>query len=121
MGNRALGESSLIREDRARGTVQQGLENVNRLRKYVEWMSRGHRTNRIVYVMKEWDLPVPLAGAEWQPDSKFSVADELLANPDLKAVFKEALEKGVALWFEPAFRQERLQRCTVVFNNQRDG
>ena len=72
---------------------------MNRLRKYVEWMSRGRRTNRIAYVMKESDLPLP--GAEWQPDKKFSVADELLNNPDLKAVFKEALQKGVALHSAP--------------------
>ena len=74
---------------------------MNRLRKYVEWMSRGPRTKRIAYVMKEWDLPLPLPGAEWQPDSKFSVADELLANPEMKAVFKEALENGVALYLPP--------------------
>jgi len=67
------------------------------LLKYIEWMSRGRRTDRIAYVMKEWDLPQPLSGAEWQPDAKFSAADELLRNPDLNAVFKEALEKGVAL------------------------
>jgi hypothetical protein len=42
-----------------------------------------------------------LPGAEWQPDKKFSVADELLNNPDLKAVFKEALQKGVALHSAP--------------------
>jgi hypothetical protein len=66
-----------------------------RLEKYIEWMSRGQRTNRIAYVMKEWDLPIPLPGAEWQIDSKFSAADELLRNPELKIVFKAALEKGV--------------------------
>jgi len=71
---------------------------MNRLRKYVEWMSRGRRTNRIAYVLKEWDLPPPGPGAEWQPDAKFSPADELLCNPDLKTVFKEALEKGVAVY-----------------------
>ena len=49
-----------------------------RLKKYIEWMSRGRRTNRIAYVMKEWDLPTPLPGAEWHIDQKFSVADELL-------------------------------------------
>jgi len=70
---------------------------MNRLRKYVEWMSRGRRTNRTAYVIKEWDLPLPLPGAEWQLDPKFSVGDELLNNPDLKAVFKEVLEQGVAL------------------------
>ncbi len=69
-----------------------------RLRKYIEWMNRGRRTERIAYVTKEWDLPKPLPGAEWQLDSKFRLADELLDNPDLKTVFKEALEKGAALY-----------------------
>ena len=68
-----------------------------RLKKYIEWMSRGRRTNRIAYVMKEWDLPTPLSGAEWQIDQNFSVADELLKHPDLKIVFKAALEKGVEI------------------------
>jgi hypothetical protein len=40
------------------------------LRKCVEWMSRGRRSDRIAYVLKEWDLPVPLPGAEWQRDAK---------------------------------------------------
>ena len=39
-----------------------------------------------------------LPEAEWQPDAKFSPADELLSDPDLKAVFKEALENGVAVY-----------------------
>jgi hypothetical protein len=41
-----------------------------RLKKYIEWMSRGRRTNRVAYVMKEWDLPTPLPGAEWHIDQK---------------------------------------------------
>jgi hypothetical protein len=36
-------------------------------------------------------------GAEWRTDEKFSVADELLSDPELKAVFKAALEKGVEI------------------------
>jgi hypothetical protein len=64
-------------------------------------MSRGRRTERIAYAMKEWDLPKPLPGAEWQLDTKFNVANELLDNPDLKAVFAEALEKGAALYIPP--------------------
>jgi hypothetical protein len=47
-----------------------------------------------------------LPGAEWQPDKKFSVADELLNNPDLKAVFEEALAKGVALYSVPNPKSE---------------
>jgi hypothetical protein len=46
-----------------------------RLKKYIEWMSRGRRTNRIAYVMKEWDLPTPVPGAEWRIDEKFSAAE----------------------------------------------
>ena len=65
-----------------------------RLKKYIEWMSRGRRTNRIAYVMKEWDLPTPVPGVEWRIDEKLSPADELLHDPELKVVF-EALEKGV--------------------------
>jgi len=60
-----------------------------------EWMSRGRRTNRIAYVMKEWDLPRPVPGAEWRIDGKFSAADEVLHDPELKVVFKAALEKCV--------------------------
>jgi hypothetical protein len=68
-----------------------------RLKKYIEWMSRGRRTNRIAYVMKEWDLPTPAPGAEWRIDEKFSAADDLLRDPELKIVFKAALEKGVEI------------------------
>ena len=66
-----------------------------RLKRYIEWMSRGRRTNRIAYVMKEWDLPTPVPGAEWRIDEKFRPADELLHDPELKVVFEAALEKGV--------------------------
>jgi hypothetical protein len=54
------------------------------LRRYVEWMTRGRRTERVVYVTKEWNLPKPLPGAEWQLDTKFNVTDELLRDPELK-------------------------------------
>jgi hypothetical protein len=65
-----------------------------RVRRYVEWMNRGRRTDRVVYVLKEWDLPRPLPGAEWQLDTKFNLADELLRDPGLKSVLQAALEKG---------------------------
>ncbi len=82
---------------------------MNRLAKYVEWMSRGRRTNRVAYVMKEWDLPLPLPGAEWQLDVKFSLADELLGNPDMKAVFKEALDNGAALYSAPMPKADEIR------------
>jgi hypothetical protein len=72
-----------------------------RLKKYIEWMSRGRRTNRIAYVMKGRNLPVPLPGAEWQIYEGFSVVDELLNDPELKAVFKAALENGAEVITRP--------------------
>lgn len=78
-----------------RDGVEKGkIERMPGLRRYVEWMNRGRRTDRVVYVLKEWDLPKPLPGAEWQLDAKFNAADELLRDPELKAVLKAALEKG---------------------------
>lgn len=71
------------------------------LKKYIEWMSRGRRTERIAYVTKKWDLPKPLPGAEWQLDSKFDMAEELLRDPNLKEVFNAALEDGTALYSPP--------------------
>ncbi len=68
-----------------------------RLKRYVEWRSRGQRTERVVYVTNEWNVPKPLPGAEWQLDTKFSAAEELLRDPEFKTVVKAALEKGVEL------------------------
>ena len=72
------------------------------LRRYVEWMARGRRTDRVVYVFKERSLPKPLPGAEWQLDAKFNVADELLRDPEFKAVLKAALDNGARLGVEKA-------------------
>jgi hypothetical protein len=67
------------------------------LRKYSEWLSRGRRTDRIAYVLQEWDLPKPLPGAEWRHDRTFNAAEEVLTDPNLKDVFKAAIENGVAV------------------------
>jgi hypothetical protein len=64
------------------------------LRKYIEWMTGGRRTGRIAYVTREWDLPTPSPSAEWQLDPKFNAAEELLRDPELKNVFKAALDNG---------------------------
>jgi hypothetical protein len=70
---------------------------MNGLRKYLEWMSRGRRTDRVTYVLKEWNLPKPLPDAEWQRGSKFNGAEEILADPNLKEIFKIAFKKGVVV------------------------
>jgi hypothetical protein len=67
------------------------------LRKYVEWMSRGRRTDRVAYALKEWDLPACRPGAEWQQDVTFNPAEEVRANPHLREVFREVIAKGMAV------------------------
>jgi hypothetical protein len=63
----------------------------------VEWLNRGRRTDRVAYVLDDWDLPVPLPGAEWAQDSKFNAVEELQANPALEDTFRDAITKGVAV------------------------
>ena len=67
------------------------------LKKYAEWMSRGRKTGRVAYVLNEWDLPEPKAGAEWAADNAFNAADELLREPAMKDVFKSAIRNGSAV------------------------
>ena len=72
-----------------RARAEQGkIEPMPGLRRYVEWMARGRRTDRVVYIFEERSLPKPLPGAEWQLDAKFNVADELLRDPEFKAVLR---------------------------------
>jgi hypothetical protein len=64
-------------------------------------LSRGRRTDRIAYTLKDWDLPEPIPGAEWQRVSTFNAAQEILADPSLKEVFKTVLENGAAVVDRP--------------------
>ena len=70
---------------------------VSGLRKYTEWLSRGRRTERVAYVLKNSGLPKPIPGAEWRNDSTFNAAEEILAHPDLKDAFVAAIKDGVAV------------------------
>jgi hypothetical protein len=70
------------------------------LKKYVEWMSRGRKTNPVAYLLNEWELPEPTAGAEWAADISFNAAEELLRDPALKDAFKSAIENGSAVVVE---------------------
>lgn len=72
------------------------------LKKYVEWMSRGRKTDRVAYVLDEWDLPEPVAGAEWAIDSSFNAAEEVLRDPTLKDTFKSAIDSGSAIVLQKA-------------------
>ena len=59
----------------------------DRLARYIEWQSAGRRTGRVAYIVGTQNLPAPSAGAEWQIDSKFNVADEILRDPGMKSLF----------------------------------
>ena len=80
------------------------------LRKYVEWMSRGKRTDRVAYTLNEWDLPACRPGAEWHQDLKFNPTEELLANPHLRDVLREAIAKGTAVTIQKPLPRKRSDR-----------
>ena len=69
---------------------------MNRLRKYIEQMPDG-RELRVAYAMTVTALPDPRPRSKWQEVALFSAADELLAEPGLKTVFKVAIERGFAI------------------------
>ena len=70
--------------------MRQQETNVTKLKKFIEIIDYGRKTNRVAYVMQTSARPSPLAGAEWREDISFNEADELL--PKLKAVFKLAAD-----------------------------
>jgi len=65
----------------------------NKLARYVEWQSGGRRTGRV----GKQRLPEPIAGAEWQIDSKFNASEEILRDPTIKVAFKAAIANGVEM------------------------
>lgn len=69
---------------------------MNRLRKYIERSPDG-RELRIAYAMTAAALPEPRPQSKWQEVAPFSAADELLADPELKTVFKAAIQRGFAI------------------------
>jgi hypothetical protein len=66
-------------------------------------MSRGRKTDRVAYVMSVQNFLEPKVGAEWQVDSAFSAGEELLRYPNLKEVFKSAIDDGSAVIFQRSF------------------
>jgi hypothetical protein len=69
-------------------------EMPDRPARYIEWQSGGRRTGRIAYVFGRRSLPPTVAGAEWQRDSLFNAAEEIVRDPTLGAVFQAAVAKG---------------------------
>jgi hypothetical protein len=83
--------------DRAEGEGEMKVptSKPTKLNRYIEWLSRGSRTGRVAYALRASNLPKTSPGAEWQLDSKFNAAEELLRDPSLKDVIKAAIDKGV--------------------------
>ena len=62
-----------------------------------------------MYVTKERNVPRPLPGAEWQFDTRFNAADELLRDPELKTVIKAALREGADLVYFPEEARDKAE------------
>ena len=69
---------------------------MNRFRKYIELMPDGQEL-RLAYAMSETSLPDARPRSHWQEITPFSAADEVMAEPRLKSVFKAAIERGFAI------------------------
>jgi hypothetical protein len=67
-----------------------------RLQKFIEKGAYGEAPSRTAYVLDVSALPRPTKGLEWQKIDSFSAAEEVLNDPGLKSVFKEAVDKGCA-------------------------
>jgi hypothetical protein len=94
---------------------------VNRLRKYIEQSPDG-RQLRVAYAMTLTTLPEARPRSQWQEVAPFSAADEILAEPELKTVFKAAIERGFAV----VARSERAREMTssplgLIFTIEVDG
>jgi hypothetical protein len=69
----------------------------DKLARYIEWQSGGRRTGRVAYVIGARNLPETIVGAEWQIDHQFNVANEILRDPNIKALFRDVIANGVKL------------------------
>jgi hypothetical protein len=70
-------------------------EMPNKMARYIEWQSGGRLTGRAAYAIGKQNLPEPVAGAEWQIDSQFSAADEILRDPSIRDIFQAVIANGV--------------------------
>jgi hypothetical protein len=70
-------------------------EMPNKMARYIEWQSGGRLTGRAAYAIGKQNLPEPVAGAEWQTDSQFSAADEILRDPSIRDIFQAVIANGV--------------------------
>jgi hypothetical protein len=79
---------------------------MNRLRKYIELMPDGQEL-RLAYAMSETALPDARPRSRWQEIIPFSAADEVMAEPGLKSVFKAAIERGFTIVPESGLKAKK--------------
>jgi hypothetical protein len=70
---------------------------MNRLQKFIERRPSGKRSGRVAYAFSQANLPSAGVGLEWRLDHDFNAAEEVLADVELKAVFKLAIDAGCAI------------------------
>jgi hypothetical protein len=76
----------------------EGEEMTTRLQKFIERGAHEEGPGRVAYVLDVSALPRPAKGKEWQRIDSFSAAEEeVLNDPNLKSVFKTAIDKGCAI------------------------
>jgi len=69
---------------------------MNRLRKFVELSPNGDRSGLVAYAFGPTNLPEATPGFTWQAIPSFNASDELIEDPRLKAVFRDAITNGCA-------------------------
>jgi hypothetical protein len=72
-------------------------EMTTRLQKFIERGAHEEGPGRVAYVLDVSALPRPAKGKEWQRIDSFSAAEEVLNDPNLKSVFKTAIDQGCAI------------------------
>jgi len=70
---------------------------MRRLQKFVERTEDGAGSGRVAFVLDANNLPPPGKNCSWVTATNFNAADEVLARPELKDAYKQALDEGVAV------------------------
>jgi hypothetical protein len=58
---------------------------------------RRQRSGRVAYAFSSANLPSPGTGLDWRLDHDFKAGEEILADDQLKTVFKLAIDAGCAI------------------------
>ena len=70
---------------------------MNRLQKFIERTEAGRASGRVAFVLDANNLPPPDRSCTWVTATNFNAAEEVLARPELKRAYKQALDQGLAV------------------------